>query len=412
MSELWPVKQLADICEIFSDGNWIESKDQSPSGIRLVQTGNIGEGVFKDRKDKARYISESTFSHLNCSEIFEGDCLISRLPRPVGRACLIPNTGERMITAVDCSILRFKQDMILPQYFVYYSQSAHYNNQIQPLCTGSTRKRISRKNLGKIKISIPPLEEQQRIVSILEEAFETISKNSIINSEKFSKIENLFESYLNQIFTKEENNWDAFALGETCHFENGDRGTNYPKRAEYVEDGIPWINTGHILPNGTLDRNSMNYITEEKFRSLRSGKTKPGDLVYCLRGATLGKTAIVDSNAVGAVASSLVIIRPSEKILSKFLYFFLTSNTGKSFIKQYQNGAAQPNLGAKSVKKFIIPLPSINVQEKIVSEMEDCYKNYNLLQSLRHKSDSTISELKQSILQEAFNGKLTGGIAA
>jgi type I restriction enzyme S subunit len=81
---------LADVCKVFADGDWVESKDQSPGGIRLVQTGNVGEGVFKDRGEKARYISEGTFGRLRCTEIFEGDCLISRLPDPVGRSCLLP----------------------------------------------------------------------------------------------------------------------------------------------------------------------------------------------------------------------------------------------------------------------------------------------------------------------------------
>ena len=198
--EQWPVKPLEEICEIFSDGDWIESKDQSPSGIRLVQTGNIGEGVFKDRKDKARYISESTFSRLNCTEIFEGDCLISRLPRPVGRACLIPNTGERMITAVDCSILRFNKELLIPEYFVYYSKSILYDNQIQPLCTGSTRKRISRKNLGKIEIPLPSLEEQKRIVDLLNDTF----TNTKIGKEKaqlqFELYNSLEKSSLQEAF--------------------------------------------------------------------------------------------------------------------------------------------------------------------------------------------------------------------
>jgi type I restriction enzyme S subunit len=94
----WEVQPLEELCEVFTDGDWIESKDQSPEGIRLVQTGNIGEGVFKDREDKARFISKATFARLNCTEVFEGDCLVSRLPDPVGRACILPDTGKQMIT--------------------------------------------------------------------------------------------------------------------------------------------------------------------------------------------------------------------------------------------------------------------------------------------------------------------------
>jgi type I restriction enzyme S subunit len=107
MREGWEVRPLSRLCEVFTDGDWIESKDQSPQGIRLIQTGNIGEGIFKGRSDKARFVSPATFDRLRCTEIFEGDCLVSRLPDPVGRACILPATGERMITAVNCTIIRF-----------------------------------------------------------------------------------------------------------------------------------------------------------------------------------------------------------------------------------------------------------------------------------------------------------------
>ena len=69
MKEGWEITVMKDACKVFTDGNWIESKDQSTEGIRLVQTGNIGFGFFKNKEDKARYISEETFVNLKCTEI-------------------------------------------------------------------------------------------------------------------------------------------------------------------------------------------------------------------------------------------------------------------------------------------------------------------------------------------------------
>ncbi|MBM3624308.1 MAG: restriction endonuclease subunit S, partial [Alphaproteobacteria bacterium] len=142
------------MCKVFADGDWIETKDQSESGIRLIQTGNVGAGVFKDRAEKARYISAATFDRLRCNEIFEGDCLISRLPDPVGRSCIIPMIGERMITAVDCTIMRFNPAQMIPSFFNYYSQSKPYLSNVDKETTGTTRKRISRSKLGEILIPV------------------------------------------------------------------------------------------------------------------------------------------------------------------------------------------------------------------------------------------------------------------
>ena len=148
---LEPSVSISDACIEFIDGDWIESKDQSESGIRLIQTGNIGNGVFRDKRNRARYISEQTFEQLKCHEVYGDDVLISRLPDPVGRACIVPSDAGRSITAVDCSIVRLKKEWE-PTFFVSYTMTEQYERQIQSYLTGTTRKRISRSNLGRIKI--------------------------------------------------------------------------------------------------------------------------------------------------------------------------------------------------------------------------------------------------------------------
>ena len=136
---------LSSLCDTFIDGDWIEAKDQSGSGIRLIQTGNVGVGTFKDKGDRARYISEETFNRLNCTEVVEGDILISRLPEPVGRACIIPAGLGKSITAVDCTIIRLN-DKVLPKFFVAFANTPDYAMQIKKVLSGTTRLRVSGKN--------------------------------------------------------------------------------------------------------------------------------------------------------------------------------------------------------------------------------------------------------------------------
>ena len=160
--------RLDELCLHFGDGDWIESKDQSEEGIRLIQTGNVGNGEYKDKDDKARYISEETFARLGCTEVFPGDILISRLPDPIGRACIVPEM-PKSITAVDCTIVRLK-DEILSTFFVNFTKTPMYTMQIDSFTTGSTRKRISRANLGSIMVPVPDLARQERFVLIAEQS--------------------------------------------------------------------------------------------------------------------------------------------------------------------------------------------------------------------------------------------------
>ena len=139
-------ESLQSVCNTFIDGDWIEAKDQAEAGIRLVQTGNVGDGEFIEKEDKSRWISEETFGRLHCTEIFAGDILVSRLPDPIGRACIIPEGIGKAITAVDCSIIRLKPEM-LPIFFVAMTRTTDYQSQIKKATTGTTRARISRGNL-------------------------------------------------------------------------------------------------------------------------------------------------------------------------------------------------------------------------------------------------------------------------
>ncbi len=160
---------LSSLCNTFIDGDWIEAKDQAESGIRLIQTGNVGIGIYKDKGDKARYISEETFARLNCTEIYEGDILISRLPDPVGRACILPQGIGKSITAVDCTIIRLN-DKVLPQYIIAFTNTYDYAMQVKKFLSGTTRLRISRNNLGKIQVPLPPKDLQTKFTTIAEQA--------------------------------------------------------------------------------------------------------------------------------------------------------------------------------------------------------------------------------------------------
>ncbi|KFI30910.1 restriction endonuclease subunit S [Paenirhodobacter enshiensis] len=164
----WVPHSLKQVTTALLDGDWIESKDQSEDGFRLIQTGNIGVGDFIAKSGKARFVSNETFERLRCTEVFPGDCLVSRLPDPLGRSCFIPDIGERMITAVDCLIVRFDETKIVPRLFVALTQTDAYFRNVAGLSSGSTRQRISKENLSNLSFIIPPtIFEQQRIADCL-----------------------------------------------------------------------------------------------------------------------------------------------------------------------------------------------------------------------------------------------------
>lgn len=162
--------------------------------------------------------------------------------------------------------------------------------------------------------------------------------------------------------------WEWVALQEICSFENGDRSKNYPNKSTLVETGIPFINAGH-LENGNIRQEDMTFITPEHFSILRSGKFLNGDILFCLRGS-LGKSAIVQKLS-GAIASSLVIVRVFNPIFNKYIHLYFDAPLSYYFINKYDNGTAQPNLAATDLARFLVPLPPLDEQSRIVNKITE-----------------------------------------
>jgi type I restriction enzyme, S subunit len=166
--------------------------------------------------------------------------------------------------------------------------------------------------------------------------------------------------------------WKSVSLGEVCSFENGDRGENYPGRKAFVPEGVPFVNAGH-LSDGLLDLSEMNFIPRDHFNRLGAGKLRLGDLLFCLRGS-LGKFALVDNIDEGAIASSLVIVRPSPRLAPKFLKHYFGSTLCAEMVATYANGTAQPNLSARSLAAFQLPLPPLEEQQQIVAVLDEAFE--------------------------------------
>ena len=156
LPEGWERRTIADVCTSFDDGDWIETKDQGGEDFRLLQISNIGNNEFVETGNY-RWITSETFRSLRCNEVLPGDILISRMPKPIGRAWLVYEQPWRMITAVDVTIARPDQTAVDPLYYLYHLNSQTHIARCELRATGATRPRISRKTMGALPIFRPPM---------------------------------------------------------------------------------------------------------------------------------------------------------------------------------------------------------------------------------------------------------------
>lgn len=195
--------------------------------------------------------------------------------------------------------------------------------------------------------------------------------------------------------------WKVKTLGDICYFENGDRGKNYPSKKHYVSEGVPFITATNVENGQILD--NLNYISEERFNLLSRGKFKKGDFLFCLRGS-LGKFGYVSTNMAGGIASSMVIVRPVELETEWLFYYFLSDDCRKE-IDNYKGGAAQPNLGAKDLKKFKISIPPRKEQKQIAAILDEAFKAIDQAKANIEKNIENVKELFDGYLERFFTSK-------
>jgi type I restriction enzyme S subunit len=270
----------------------------------------------------------------------------------------------------------------------------HALEELEEKSHGTTMKHITKQTLLPHKVFLPPLAEQKRIVNLIS------SVDSYIEAlqQQVDKARKSRNAVLHELLTKGGKGWVETTLGNICDFINGDRGKNYPSAKFRQSHGIPFINAGH-LDNGVVNFDNMDFISDEVFERLGGGKIQPGDTLFCLRGS-VGKFANVGNLERGAIASSLVIIRPNFLITKDFLMHYLDSELCASELKQSLTGAVQPNLSANNLKSFKVFLPNIQTQ----NEIGNVLSHFNNLITLIDHLIASTKKLRSALLSDLLSG--------
>lgn len=387
--------KLKEVCTFFADGDWIESSDQSDEGIRLIQTGNIGEGKYLEKETRAKYISESTFNKLSCTEVYPGDILVSRLPEPVGRACIIPEKNERMITAVDCTICRPNETLISKEYMCYFMRSNVYHTRLLGSVTGTTRKRISRKNLGNVEVKIPPKGEQNAIVKQLDCLTSVIS----LRSRELELLDELVRGRFVELFGDPVINpmaWEKRLLKDVCTKLND--GTHFSP--ESFETGkYKYVTAKNIKASG-FDFTNITYVPEEVHRAIYE-RCNPelGDVLYIKDGATTGIAMVNTLEEEFTLLSSVALLKQNRAIMNgHFLTTLLNNENMYMDIRNNMGGAAITRLTVAKLNAIRVIVPPIELQNEFADFVHQIDKSKLIVQK---ELDET-QLLFDSLMQEYF----------
>ncbi len=435
------LREMVTCSGVFTDGDWVESKDQDPNGdVRLIQLADVGDGMYRDRS--ARFLTRLKAQELDCTYLMPGDVLIARMPDPLGRACIFPGDARTSVTVVDVCVVRPGEDGVNPRWLAHAINSPQIRAAIASYQKGTTRKRISRSNLALIPFPVPPLAEQDRIVAAIEEQFSRLDAGAAGLERVKRHLTRMRAALLfGEVLGRLTADHSMPSVIEVADFE--------PPLAQSVLEleslntlpslpaGWRWADLGSLIAEGPQNglylpqsqyghgqeilrindfqdgwvrpRADLNLVTTNPGMA-RAFALNPEDLVINRVNSMshLGKSTVVSDDFKGVLfESNMMRIHLAPSLLPLYLDMYLRTTLGRSLlVRNAKQAVNQASINQKDVCATPIPVPPVEVQETIVGL---CNSVLSLLTSLEaqlavslRRSDS----LRAAILKAAFSGKL------
>ena len=375
--EKWEEKSVCDICNVYQPQT-ISSKDLIPDGKYTVFGANGIIGRYNS------YNHEKSEVLVTCRGATCGS-INKSLP-------FSWINGNAMVVSP-------KDENIISKDYLYHFLAA---TDFTYFITGAAQPQITRVGLSPLKISYPPLPEQERIVAKLDKAFEAIDKVKANAEQNLTNAKELFESALNKTLKNIESTGEFKQLSTITEVKDGTHDS--PK---YVKDGIAFITQKNIKENGfNFITDDTKFITEKDHNKFyQRSNVKKNDILISMIGANRGMACIVDVDEIFSI-KNVGLVKDTPNIDRNYLLYFLKSHYAKRYILEKSKGGAQEFVGLTALRAFPILYISINEQQKIVEKLDALQEQTRQLEQIYTQKIKERDELKQSILQKAFRGEL------
>ncbi|MCK4792625.1 MAG: restriction endonuclease subunit S [Desulfobacteraceae bacterium] len=395
---------LADIARdngFLTDGDWVESKDQDTNGdVALIQLADIKDGYFK--RKSSRRLTSGKAEKLNCTFLKKGDVLIARMPDPLGRCCIYTAEERKAVTVVDVCIARTNHEKHNSMWLVYSINSPQFRNEINKLQSGTTRKRISKKNLALIQFPILPKKEQDLTVEVIETQFTRL--DAAIKS--LRAIKNKIEFYRQSVLKAVFEGRSIKKLGELSSLITKGASPRWQGIAyTNAENGVLFV-TSENVRSGYIDISKPKYV-EKKFNDKQKRSIlQNGDVLLNIVGASIGRASIFNEDKLANINQAVALIRIPNVKYRKYICYFLNSNFARAYYAKQKVDVARANLSLKDVYNVPLPSCSDSEMEKIIDEIEARFSVVDKVAEVVDTSLRKSERLRRSILKSAFEGKL------
>lgn len=395
MKNGWPARRLDEVCRIKPPKSEARGKISANGLVSFLPMEDMGIDQEYVRPTQSKPLSSVMGSY---TYFADGDVLLAKITPCFENGKL--GIAEKLTNGIgfgSSEYIVFRPDKTLSKEWLYYylSRETFRVEGAERMSGAVGHKRVSKEFIESYPIPVPPLPEQQRIVGILDEAFEGLATAKVNTEKNFRNARTLFESYLQSVFTQRGKGWVERKLADVCDFQGGSQ----PPKSKFSYQA----QNGYVRFLQIRDFKSDKHITFIP-QSSKNRLCKSEDILIARYGASVGQ---ILTGKAGSYNVALIRTIPDSKVLDRtFFYLYLRSEVFQKRLMSVADRSAQNGFSKDDIAPFPVPLPSREEQERIVTEVEALSAKTQRLESIYQRKLASLDELKKSLLHQAFTGQL------
>jgi type I restriction enzyme S subunit len=398
----WKSRRIGELAKV--NYGYTEKASFEQIGPKFLRITDIQNGSVEWAKVPYCKISDADYQK---HKLEVDDIVFARTGATTGKYYRIQDSLD-MVAASYLIRLRFTSDEITPEFLSLFFETPDYRKLITEGTSGSAQGGFNASKLSDLVVPLPPIETQKKIVAKLDQTFADIEKAKSNAEQNLNNAKELFESYLQGIFSHSQEGWAESNL-QNITVKIGSGATPRGGKAAYKEHGMSLIRSMNVHDRRFKEKN-LALIDDEQAGKLNNVTLEKDDVLLNITGASVARCCVVPDEYLPArVNQHVSIIRVDKDIISpRFMCFLLTSTYYKNILLEVGgSGATREAITKVQLQNFVITYPdTVEKQEEFLDELTGIESHSIELQNIYTKKIQALDELKQSILQKAFNGEL------
>ena len=402
---VWPVKTLGEVCDFVRGVTYdkADARTEMKSGfIPLLRATNITEkGLLRED-----FVFVPKNGVRADQKLMSGDALItiaSGSASVVGRSVLVEDPGEMTFGAF-CGVLRPSSE-IFSRYLSHFMSSRSVRTAWSEAAQGTNINNLKRDDILQTECLLPPLEEQKRIVELLDAATARVTELSACYERARTHAKLLSSSLLVELLMSVGES-EPMRLGDIAELK-GRIGWRGLTAKEYTKEGPLFVSVHSLNYGHFVNLKDAFHISQERYDESPEIMLRNNDILICKDGAGIGKLGMVGQlPGPATINSSLLLIRASKKVRSEFLYFYLLSPIFQNLVQERLSGSTTPHLYQRDIAELVIELPSLEIQDELIERLWRALRCQSDLIECFNKQIQASTQIRQSILEAAFAGQL------